>query len=63
MLIYEIMNQSQEKFKDYIAVKWLKKKEIFERSYHDFFQIIKKIRNGLHSQGFSNKHIALLGNN
>lgn len=61
MLIREVLENSVEKFADIKAVKWLKKKEILERSYSELMENIVAVRKGLLAEGFSGKHIALIG--
>lgn len=61
MLIRDILEQSEEKYADITAVKWLKKKEIFERSYRELMEEVVSVRKGLLAQGFAGKHIALIG--
>lgn len=60
-LICDIIKESVEKFADLTAVKWLKKKEIFERDYKKLYANIISIRKGLLKEGFAKKHIALIG--
>ncbi len=60
-LIRDIIEESSEKFTDLIAVKWLKKKEIFERDYSGLYENIIAIRKGLLAEGLEKKHIALIG--
>ncbi len=43
------------------AVKWLKKKEICERSYRELMEHVIAVRKGLQAEGFQGKHIALIG--
>ncbi len=62
-LIREILDDSQKKFSDTIAVKWLKKKEIMERNYTDTIAYIRKIRNSITEMGYEKKHFALIGQN
>jgi len=61
MLIRDILEESVEKFSDIPAVKWLKKKEIFERSYREMMENAVAVRKGLLAEGFQGKHIALIG--
>ncbi len=61
MLIRDILEESERKFSDMKAVKWLNKKEIFERSYHELMENAKAVRKGLLAEGFKGKHIALIG--
>ncbi|MBR1742982.1 MAG: AMP-binding protein [Lachnospiraceae bacterium] len=62
MLIRDVLEESERKFSDITAVRWLKKKEILDRTYHDLMKNVKKIRQGLLAEDFSGKHIALIGN-
>ncbi len=62
MLIRDILEESGKKFSDITAVKWLKKKEILERSYRELMENVQTIRAGLVKKGFDGKHIALIGN-
>ncbi len=62
VLIRDILEESEKRFSSIKAVKWLKKKEIFERSYSELVENIVTIRKGLLAEGFEGKHIALIGN-
>lgn len=61
MLIRDILNESSKKYSDITAVKWLKKKEILERSYAGLMENVTSIRKNLLKVGFSGKHMALIG--
>lgn len=61
MLIRDILEESEKKYAEIKAVKWLKKKEIYERSYRELMENVVKVRKGLLAEGFAGKHIALLG--
>ncbi|MDO5538630.1 MAG: AMP-binding protein [Eubacteriales bacterium] len=61
MLIRDILEESGKKYSEIKAVKWLKKKEIFERSYREMAENVAEIRKGLLAEGFKKKHIALIG--
>lgn len=61
MLIRDILEESGEKYADIKAVKWLKKKEIQERSYRELLENVKAVRKGLLAEGFQGAHIALIG--
>ncbi|MCM1468165.1 MAG: AMP-binding protein [Alistipes sp.] len=61
MLIRDIVEESEKKFSDIAAVKWLNKKEILERSYSGLMANVMAVRKGLLAQGFQGKHIALIG--
>lgn len=61
MLIRDVLEGSAEKFADIKAVKWLKKKEILERSYRELMENAAAVRKGLLAEGFQGKHIALVG--
>lgn len=61
-LILDILEESEKKFSEIAAVKWLKKKEIYEISYREIMEQARTVRRGLASEGFSGKHIALIGN-
>ncbi len=61
MLIRDILEESEKKFSEIKAVKWLKKKEILERSYHELMENVIAVRKGLLAEGFCGKHIALIG--
>ena len=60
-LICDILAESGKNYSSVPAVKWLKKKNILERSYHDLTENITYIRKGLKKAGFAGKHIALIG--
>lgn len=61
MLIRDILEESGKKFSDIQAVKWLAKKEIYERSYSELMEHVAAVRKGLLAEGFAGKHIALIG--
>lgn len=61
MMIRDILEESKKKYSEITAVKWLRKKEIFERSYSELMENVEKIRKGLLAEGFEGKHIALIG--
>lgn len=61
-LILDILEESEKKFSEIAAVKWLRKKEINERSYHEIIENVRIVRQGLQTEGFQGKHIALIGN-
>ena len=60
-IIRDILEESAEKFSDIPAVKWLKKKEILEKSYCELMENMAAVRRGLLAEGFQGKHIALIG--
>ena len=62
MLIRDMLEESQTKFADITAVKWLAKKQICEISYGDLMEQVAAVRRGLLAEGFAGKHIALIGN-
>lgn len=61
ILIRDILEESERKYSEIKAVKWLKKKEILERSYHELMENVTAVRKGLLAEGFQGKHIALIG--
>lgn len=61
-LIRDILEESEKKFSEISAVKWLKKKEIYEISYRQLMENVRAVRKGLLAEGFQGKHIALIGN-
>lgn len=61
VLIRDILEESEKKYSEITAVKWLKKKEILERSYRELMENVKSVRKGLRAEGFEGKHIALIG--
>ena len=60
-LIRDIIEESACRFAELTAVKWLKKKEISERSYYEIMENAASVRKGLLAEGFEGKHIALIG--
>ncbi len=60
-LIRDILEESVERFSEITAVKWLKKKEILERSYGDMMENAVAVRKGMLAEGFQGKHISLIG--
>lgn len=61
ILIRDILEESEKKFSEITAVKWLKKKDILARSYRELMENVVAIRKGLLAEGFCGKHIALIG--
>ena len=61
ILIRDILEDSVKKYADIKAVKWLKKKEILERSYSELMENVISVRKGLLAEGFQGKHISLIG--
>lgn len=61
ILIRDILEDSVKKYADIKAVKWLKKKEILERSYSELMENVVSVRKGLLAEGFQGKHISLIG--
>lgn len=61
MLIRDILEDSERKYSEIKAVRWLKKKEILERSYTEMMKNVTEVRKGLLAEGFQGKHIALIG--
>lgn len=61
MLIRDILEESENKYSEIKAVKWLNKKEILERSYRELMENVAAVRKGLLAEGFQGKHIALIG--
>lgn len=60
-LIRDILEESAKKFADIKAVKWLKKKDILDRSYQELLEEVIAVRKGLLAEGFQKKHISLIG--
>ena len=61
IVIRDILETSAKQYTEIKAVKWLKKKEIFERSYGELMENVAAIRKGLLAEGFQGKHISLIG--
>lgn len=60
-MIRDILEDSVKNFAEVEAVKWLKKKEIFARSYRELMDNVAAVRRGLREEGFQGKHISLIG--
>ena len=60
-LIRDILEESEKKFSETAAVKWLKKKEIYAVNYREMLEEVRAVRKGLTGEGFQGKHIALIG--
>lgn len=60
-LIRDILEESAGKYSGIAAVKWLKKKDILERSYKELMENVVAVRKGIQAEGFAGKHIALIG--
>lgn len=52
MLIRDILEESEKKFSEIKAVKWLKKKEICDRSYRELMENAKSVRKGCVRKAF-----------
>lgn len=61
MLIRDMLEESAKNYAEIPAVKWLKKKEIQEKSYRELLENAASVRKGLLADGFSGKHLALIG--
>ena len=61
MLIRDILEESGRNYAEIPAIKWLKKKEIQEINYRGLLENVMAVRKGLLAEGFSGKHIALIG--
>ncbi len=61
ILIRDVIEESSRKYAEITAIQWLKKKEVFVRSYSEMMEQVEKVRKGLLAEGFSGKHIALIG--
>lgn len=61
MLIRDILEESEKKYSEIKAVKWLNKKDILERNYRELMENVVAVRKGLLAEGFQGKHIALIG--
>ncbi len=61
MLIRDILEESGRRYGEIAAVRWLKKKDIQERSYRELLENVAAVRGGLLAEGFAGKHIALIG--
>ena len=59
--IYTMWKRCEEKYSELPAVRWLIKKNIQERSYGELAAAVSAIKKGVAAQGFSHKHIALIG--
>ena len=55
MLIRNILEESVRKFDEVKAVKWLKKKEIMERSYGELMENVVSTRKGLLADARKNR--------
>ena len=60
-LIIDVLDESVKKYADIPAVKWLKKKDICERNYKELVKNYVAVRKGLKAEGFTGKHIAIIG--
>ncbi len=61
ILIRDVLEESSRKYAAITAIQWLKKKEVFGRSYSELMEQVEAVRKGLLAEGFSEKHIALIG--
>ena len=63
LLVRDIIDKSGKDYENLTAIKWLKKKEIQEKTYGDLVADVIRIREGLSAEGFLKSHIALIGSN
>jgi long-chain acyl-CoA synthetase len=56
-----LWDEAVEKYSKMPAVRWLKRKEIQEKSYEELNECVKNVRSCLEENGFSGAHIALIG--
>lgn len=61
MIIRDHIKESAEKYPQISAVKWLNKKDVEERSYEELWKNVTAIRKAIHKEGFTGKHLALIG--
>ena len=61
--IYAMWEWCTEHYAELPAVRWLVKKDIHERSYGELDKVIRELRKGAAAEGFSHRHIALVGTN
>ncbi len=61
--IRTLWDKSNSSFPDLPAVRWLEKKDVKEISYAELNNAVTLIRKGLAKEGYSGKHIALIGAN
>ncbi len=59
--IYTMWKRCEANYADLPAVRWLVKKEVKECTYGELAAVVTGIRKGFAAQGFSHKHIALIG--
>lgn len=59
--IRTLWDKSKTGYADLPAVRWLEKKDVKEISYKELDEAVTAIRKGLSKEGFSGKHIALIG--
>ena len=59
--VREIWDFASKEYAELTAVKWLKKKEIIERSYAGLNDDVVKVRKALKREGFDGAHISLIG--
>lgn len=59
--IRTLWDNTAKSFENLPAVRWLNKKEIQEATYGKLNDLVKNIRAGLFSTGFSEAHVALIG--
>jgi long-chain acyl-CoA synthetase len=60
-LVRDIIEKSSKDYAQIKAVKWIAKKEIKERSYSELIANVESIRKGLVAEGFTGKHVSLIG--
>lgn len=59
--IRSIWDEAVENYSDYVALKWLDRKEVREKTYKDIDRIVKNVRTTLEELDFVGSHIALIG--
>ncbi len=59
--IRQLLDYIEKKYKDIPALKWPYKGSISEITYKELVETVSFLRKGLSAEGFSNKHIAIIG--
>ncbi len=60
-IIAELLEASVERYPDYAAVRWIEKKQVFERTYRELDETRNKVTSALLRHGFAGRHIAMIG--
>ncbi len=59
--IRNLWEETTAKYADLTAMRWLNKKDIYEKTYRELDEYVKRVRSLLTADGFKGAHIAIIG--